>query len=76
MKPSDHDFNTPASTKKMYGADKYNASSFTTATGYMDDAAVDMSTRLFKKGVQAAKLKELNEDPKYSVWHPRYCIVI
>ena len=37
-----------------------------------DEDALNISNRLFEAGVQSAPLKELNEDPRYGIWHPRY----
>jgi hypothetical protein len=38
----------------------------------VDPATAAMSQRIFEQGVQNAKLHEINEDPRYSIYHPRY----
>lgn len=38
----------------------------------VDIATAAMSQRIFEAGVQNAPLREVNEDPRYSIYHPRY----
>ena len=59
----------------LYSADSksaLNISQLKSMSHYPDEDAMNMSIRLFAAGVQAAPLKELNEDPRYGIWHPRY----
>ena len=39
---------------------------------YLDDETFNISQRVFKRGVQAAPMAELNEDERYSIWNTRY----
>ena len=68
------DINSESDAKIALAAlhNKTITSNTSTIPKYLDEETFTISDRVFKQGVQAAPLQELNEDQRYSIWHPRY----
>lgn len=66
------DANSPEARARFANASSLTSTLASAKPQYaQDETTVSMSERLFKTGVSAAPMKELVEDERFSIWHPR-----